>query len=108
MAGERADQFLLVHRMLADFPVGGTAEDGFLEDGQFENVVVETPDFSGCFPFLRVPEMELLVAARGADPTAILAERHRKHRALMRRVADFQIAVGRGINTRRAVAAGGG
>src|SRR5882724_11672154 len=94
--------------MLPDFLVGGTTEDGFIENDEFENVVVEAANFSGRFSFLNVPNVDLLVAARGADPITVLAESHRKHRALMSGVADFQIAVRRGINTRRAVAAGGG
>src|SRR5437867_8470601 len=94
--------------MLADFLVGGTTENGFLVNDQFKNVVLEAANFSGRFPFLRVPEVDLFVASRGTDPLAVLAESHRQHRALMSSVTGFQIAVCRGINTRRAVAAGGG
>ena len=67
MAGERADQFLFVHVMLPDFHVGGTTENGFLENEQPENIVLEASNFSGRFPFLSVPEVYFLVATRGAD-----------------------------------------
>src|SRR6266853_6383748 len=108
MPGERANQFPFVHSMLPDFLVGGTTENGFVEHDQSKNVVVEAPNFSGRFPLLGVPEVDLLVVARGTDPLAVLAESHRQHRTLMSGVTGFQIAVRRPINACRAVAAGGG
>src|SRR5262245_14694079 len=108
MTREGASQLLFVERMLPDFLVRGTTEDGFLQDDQSENVVVESPDFTGRFTFLRVPEVDSLVAARGADPLVVVAERHGQHGALMSGVTGFQIAVGCGIDARRAVATGGG
>ena len=48
--------------MLPDFRVGGTTENRFAEDDQFEDVFVEAADVPGRLAVLRIPDMDFFVA----------------------------------------------